>query len=217
MIELQNHFATSSFNDRFHLSALAPELLGTLNGNKLGWPGEQIGVLPQDYFPGNSVPELPVFAESDLISQLINGFVHDSNDDGIYDAQNGDTIYLVDNSRITASRGANCDIQLAGNVFPQGFTVTASVFRLVIPGPEAVAVELKSWLEVPGAASISILNMGADGSLVLPANFDLDLGRIPLFTVTPDIAHGNYQWDCRLLDPVTGETRAVDSNMFIVR
>ncbi len=217
LVQAINFFPQSTFNDHINLHTVIPEILGQIEGNVLGWPGEQNGVLPQDYFPGTGVPPVPVFSEPDFISQSVFGFIHDLNGDGVFNEFNGDTVYLVSNGRITASLAASCDIQLNPTPHGDGDTVTATVFRLTNPGAEPVAIELKSWLEGPGFEPIPWLNQGADGSLVLPANLDLDIGPVTLFTVPSAAPRGNYKWNCRLLDPVTGEIRATDINRFEIQ
>ena len=70
---------------------------------------------------------------------------------------------------------------------------------------------------VPKVPPISFVNVGTDGSLVLPAGTDVDLGPVPLFTVTAAMPRGNYEFSCRTLDPVTGELLTEDLNPFDVQ
>ena len=215
--EAINYFAPTTFTDRIHLGPILPETLGRIEGKQIGWPGDQIVVLPLDFFPGTGIPSVAAFSETEVISQSVFGFVHDADDDGNFNTLNGDTLYLVSNGRITASLGVSCDIQLSRGVYMDGDTVTATVFRLTNPGTEAVAVELKSWLEGPNFEPIPLINEGADGTLVLPAGFDANLGPLPLLTVTPAITRGRYEWNCRMINPVTGESRSSDINLFDVQ
>ena len=53
--------------------------------------------------------------------------------------------------------------------------------------------------------------------LVLPADTDADIGPIPLLSIIPGFPRGYYRQDCRLLDPLTGETTANDINRFEVQ
>jgi len=77
-----------------------------------------------------------------------------------------------------------------------------------------MALKIKTWFEVPGFGSISHIDEGYDGSIVIPAGFDRDLGPVSLFSVTSAFPLGTYGYDCRLLDPVTGESRSLDQNAF---
>jgi len=64
---------------------------------------------------------------------------------------------------------------------------------------------------------IGVVNVGADGSLVLPAGTDVDLGPLPILPVTAALPRGDYEFSCRMLDPVTGELLAEDLNLFEVQ
>lgn len=216
-VEIMNFFAPTTFTDRIHLGTILPEILGRIEGKQIGWPGDQVVVLPLDFFPGTGTPPVAAFSETEAISQSVFGFVHDVDDDGNFNTLNGDTLYVVSNGRITASLGASCDIQLLQGIHGDGDTVTATVFRLANPGTKAVSVELKNWLEGPGFEPLPLINEGADGSLVLPAGFDVNFGPLPLLTVTPAIPRGRYEWNCRMIDPVTGESRSSDTNLFDVQ
>ena len=110
-----------------------------------------------------------------------------------------------------------CDIQLNQTSFVDGDTVTADVFRVANLTSAPVAAELKVWQGSPEMPPISFINIGADGSLVLPAGMDVDLGPVPFFQVTADLPSGTYELSCRLLDPVTGGLLSEDLNNFNIR
>ena len=110
-----------------------------------------------------------------------------------------------------------CDIQLNQPSYQNGETITAQVFRLANPGSEPVSVEIKFWLEIPRIDPISLANQGADGSVVLPPGFDQDLGPMLLATIEPGHPRGVWAWNCRLLNPVTGETSSTDINTFDIQ
>ena len=58
------------------------------------------------------------------------------------------------------------------------------------------------------------MNAGADGSLILPAEFPFrDFGPLPLFDGT---LPGEYELNCRLVEPVTGRQIFFDRNTFMV-
>lgn len=110
-----------------------------------------------------------------------------------------------------------CDIQLNALAYMEGDTVTATIFRIANLSDTALAIEIKTWLAVPGLSPISVINAGADGSLVFSAGQEIDLGPAPLFDVTAAFPRGNYEFSCRMRDPVTGELLAEDLNSFDIR
>jgi len=110
-----------------------------------------------------------------------------------------------------------CEIELSQTTYVDGETITANVFRIANLTSAQSPSEWKVWLGVPGVPPISIINLGADGSLVLPAGFDVDFGPLPLVPVTAALPGGTYELSCRLLDPVTGGLLSEDLNNFIIR
>jgi hypothetical protein len=110
-----------------------------------------------------------------------------------------------------------CDIEMSQSAYTAGDTATAQVFRIANPGAENVPVEWKVWLRIPSIPPIPVINIGAGGSLVLPAGFDLDFGPIGLFPVTAGTPLGSYEFSCRMLDPVTGELLSEDLNPFTIQ
>jgi len=111
---------------------------------------------------------------------------------------------------------AECDIQLNQSAFTEGETVVIDVFRLANTGSSETAVEMKFWFGLPVGSPVSIINLGGDGSFVLPAGLDVDLGPIPLFTVDASFPEGDYELSCRMLDPVTGALLHEDINSFTI-
>ncbi|MCP4765124.1 MAG: CHRD domain-containing protein [Gammaproteobacteria bacterium] len=110
-----------------------------------------------------------------------------------------------------------CDIQLNQSSYVDGDTVTADVFRIANLTAASLAMEWKVWLGVPGVSPIEAVNVGADGSIVLPAGTDEDFGPLLILPVTADLSPGSYELSCRLLDPVTGELLAEDLNVFEIQ
>lgn len=110
-----------------------------------------------------------------------------------------------------------CDIQFNQRTYVDGDTVIAAVFRLGNEGPGPIAVEVKSWLTLPNQAPISLLNRGADGSLVLQAGTVIDVGPVTYLTVSPVLPRGTWESSCRLLEPVTGDLLMEDLNLFEVQ
>jgi hypothetical protein len=78
-------------------------------------------------------------------------------------------------------------------------------YRLSNRGHTAAAVELKVWVEEEGLAPTSVLSLGADASLVLPAGSELDFHPSALLRKILDLPAGSYQLRSRILDPVTGQ------------
>lgn len=109
-----------------------------------------------------------------------------------------------------------CDLQMSQSSYIDGETVTANVIRIANPADTEVATELKIWLEVPGAAPISVTNEGSDGSLVLPAGMNTDYGPITLFSAT-GVPTGAYEFSCRIFNPVTGVLIVEDRNFFNIQ
>lgn len=112
---------------------------------------------------------------------------------------------------------AECDIEMSQATYVDGETMTANVFRYANLTSSPVALEWKVWLGVPGLAPVPVLNLGADGSFVLPAGTDADLGPVPLLPVNAGLPRGQYEFSCRLLNPVTGRLLREDRNFFDVQ
>ncbi|MCP5150994.1 MAG: PQQ-dependent sugar dehydrogenase [Chromatiales bacterium] len=108
---------------------------------------------------------------------------------------------------------AHCDVDLDAEVYTDGQVVTATRLRIANLGPAVAAVELK--IKLDGAAgAIGAVNVGADGSLLLPSGFDQEGGPSPLFQVTPALPRGAYSLHCRMIDPTGGEIVVEDVAAF---
>jgi hypothetical protein len=103
---------------------------------------------------------------------------------------------------------AECTVQLSRTTYGNGDDVVVSRFRIANIGAVPVPIELKIWLGVPGFSPVSLVNAGANGSLVLPVGFDYDPDPYTLFQVVPGHPRGAYELGCRGLDPVTGDLMA---------
>jgi hypothetical protein len=123
-----------------------------------------------------------------------------------------------DHAKFTAiiTAGPLCDIELNQTSFVDGQTAIAQVFRIANTSAPSVAVEFKFWIEVPGLGPVSFLRGGADGSVVLPPGFDVNLGPFPLFMLTPAFPRGDWSFGCRMLSPVTGAHVHEEINPFTV-
>ncbi len=109
-----------------------------------------------------------------------------------------------------------CEIELSQDTYVDGDTIMANVFRLSNPTAERVALEVKVWLGRPDETVRSIVNIGAYGFFRVPAETDIDLGPLWLGKVWPHKPRGEYELNCRVLDPKTGERIAEDLNEFVI-
>lgn len=109
-----------------------------------------------------------------------------------------------------AQAASPCDIQLTQPSYSNGQTVSLNVFRLTNSSAETQFYEWKLWLKSPALPDQSLVNIGYDSSLALPAGFDVDfaalLGPIVLFTIDNVLfSNGSYEIGCRLINPITGQ------------
>ncbi len=161
---------------------------------------------------------LPGLINQDYV--LINGLEPFDTGGGVYGLQVNSLDGLITGIQISGDIPLpplpTCDIQMSQPIYITGETVTASVFSISNPDTIPVAVEWKVWLETPSGIQISIINIGADGTFVLPPGFVFDAGPLSLFPadlVTP----GTYELNSRVLEPVTGELQCEDYNDFDIQ
>jgi hypothetical protein len=124
-------------------------------------------------------------------------------------------IVLLDSHDALA--GGLCELTLGQTDYFNREVVTFDVFRIANTGSLSQPVELKVWLKTPGQPPIALLNVGGDGSVVLPVSFDENFGPVDLFIVTSGFTRGVYEVGCRLLEPITSELLAEDLNSFALR
>ena len=108
-------------------------------------------------------------------------------------------------------------ITITNAVYGNGETVVASEFTLKNPNAQSVPVEIKLWLDVPGQRPISLINLGSDGSLSFPANFNQSLAPLQFFAVDSAFTRGTYSVGARVVDPITGEVYSQDLNPFVIQ
>ena len=108
------------------------------------------------------------------------------------------------------------EIEMSQESYVNGETVTATVFRLTNPTVEPVALELKVWVRINDCL-ISAFNLGSDGSVAIPAGFDQDFGPFSLRLVTDEVPRGVYEFNSRILDPITGRVLSEDINSFTIQ
>ncbi len=110
---------------------------------------------------------------------------------------------------------AFCGITLNQQIYEQGNSITVERFLLANDTEETVAIELKAWWVAPNMPPLSIFNTG---SIVLEPGLYYDFGpMLLLYQIGPEILPGNYEFNCRIIDSVTGETISYDRNLFEVR
>ena len=134
------------------------------------------------------------------------------------EGENGD-LYVVDYSAGAVRRIISApvmEIELSKASYSNGEVVSAPIYRLSNPGPVPVAVELKVWLKGPGIGPLPMVNAGSDGSYVLPARFNQNMGPVSPFQVTADLPRGTYEFSSRMRDPTTGELLSEDLNSFTI-
>lgn len=108
-------------------------------------------------------------------------------------------------------------ITLNKTTYVNADTLIAQSFKLVDPLPINVPVELKVWLGAPGIGSLSVFNIGADGSFTLPAGLQAELGPLTLGTITAAWPRGSFELSSRMVNPVTGQFISEDLNPFTVQ
>jgi glucose/arabinose dehydrogenase len=145
-------------------------------------------------------------------SLIISSFGRDESGE-IYALDLSGGIYRIYNTLNAAA----LEIQTSQTNYVNGQIVTASQFRLKNPGTAAANVELKVWLKMPAMEPISVLNLGADGSLMIPAGTNQNLGPLTLFTVDATFPRGNYEFSSRMIHPVTGKHVSTDLNIFTLQ
>ncbi len=108
-----------------------------------------------------------------------------------------------------------CDVVLNESVLTDGDQIIANVARLTNLGRK-VNVEVKAWFDFDGLGLESHTNIGGDGTFWLAPGFDIDLGPINLRTVNAEDPRGVHEFNCRLLDPVSGDHLQTDINEFLI-
>lgn len=109
-----------------------------------------------------------------------------------------------------------CDLQLNKTTYVNGDTLTANAL-VTNPGTVVVPIEAKIWIKLPATAPpMSIMNTGADGGVMLAAGFNQS---VPVMQVgiNSSIPRGDYSFNCRLLDPVTGTLLSEDFTPFQIQ
>ncbi len=109
-----------------------------------------------------------------------------------------------------------CDVEMSQTSYADGELVEISAWTVSNPGVLPIATELKMWARIVGDEPYGLSSLGADGSLVIDAGASVDVGTVPLFTVSPAIPISAWEVGCRLMDPATGEERNLDLAPFVI-
>jgi hypothetical protein len=104
----------------------------------------------------------------------------------------------------TFTRVVDCALQTSAASYGTGQTVVLASSHIANHAARALPIELKFWLRLPGFSPVSLANVGADGTFVLPVGFDSTTGPLSLFPITAGLPRGAYEIGCRALEPVTG-------------
>lgn len=110
-----------------------------------------------------------------------------------------------------------CDLELSAPGYGEGDTLTVSRVRLGNPDVTSVPIRIEVVLGRAGSESISLADVGHDGSLSLPPRSDQSFGPYPFGVVSAETPRGVYRVDCRLSDPTTGHGLGEDLNPFEIR
>jgi hypothetical protein len=151
-------------------------------------------------------------ARNSHASVVYNGYIY-----VIGGGNNEGVLNDVQYAKILPGEGPIFLITINKSNYVNGDAVTATEFRLQNLGFTDEQIELKVWLGIPGIAPIGILNLGADGSFIVPNGLNLNFGTIKLFTVSSDLPRGGYELSSHMINPVTGSTISEDLNPFTLQ
>jgi hypothetical protein len=101
--------------------------------------------------------------------------------------------------------------------YTYGDMVSLSQLKIANQTDKTATLELKLWLEVPGKDPLSVLSMGADGTLMLTPGADMSFEAFRSFKVSEDLPAGTYTLKARAIDPATGQTFYENASSFEIR
>lgn len=113
--------------------------------------------------------------------------------------------------------GPVCNVVLNKTTFVNGDTVIAQTVQITNPTTAAAAIEFKFWFEGPNNQLASFARDGAEGSFVLSPGQTIGPLSLTLLQVTAALPRGNYAFNCRFVQPVTGGPIAEDLNPFVLQ
>jgi hypothetical protein len=108
------------------------------------------------------------------------------------------------------------DVHMSKRVYRPGDTVGVRAYWISNPSGDSRGVELKTWIAAPGLAPIPAGNMSLEEVTILPAGLDRNFAPMPLFQVSANLPEGSYEFNARMIDPVTGDVLSEAINPFSV-
>ncbi len=109
-----------------------------------------------------------------------------------------------------------CNVELSQDIYFEGETITAEVFRLVNTSPDQVPVEVKSLLTAAGMEPVKVSPFRKNIKS-LKAGSDKDFGPVRLAKVDAETPVGPGEIVCRLIDPRNGGVYDVDVAPFEIQ
>src|SRR5206468_12969140 len=117
----------------------------------------------------------------------------------------------------TVTPSATFLITMSKSTYVNGDTIMATTFGPQI-GPSQVTIRIQVTVTVPTVGTLTMIDAGADGSLMLPPNLSVNLGPVSLVTVSAGFPpKGNWSMDSKVTNPITGAVISQDLNPFVVQ
>ena len=157
-------------------------------------------------FASNDDSALAVALDSGGKAHL-TGYVYSSSGQGLRD------LFVMKIS----DAGVILDLEMSNRFYERDGKVRIARFRFRNSGAAARAVAVKLTFEVPGLPPMTVLELGRDGSLMLGASLDFEVGPVDLFTVAADTKRGNYLFVSEMRDPATNALLSQDLAPFTIR
>lgn len=113
-----------------------------------------------------------------------------------------------------------CEVLMSQPTYVSGDPVNIVSLRFSNGESTPVTTRLRLQLTLPPPLSVvaNAIDLGADGSFAIPANFDKQLGPVTMFTLGPQTPlRGNFMWRCALEDPATGHVISESRAAFVLQ
>ena len=133
------------------------------------------------------------------------------------DGNSVDSPYDVFIDKVEFIRQPICDIQMSQSRYINGDVVIAQTIQVTNTTADQLSIESKFWYDGPEYSATTFGPGGLNGLFVLDGRYDENLGPLTLSPVTSALPRGTYSFNCRILDPVTGETLTEDLNPFEIQ
>jgi hypothetical protein len=109
-------------------------------------------------------------------------------------------------------------ITMSKSTYVNGDTITVNEFGPKNTSTSNAAVRIQVTITIPTMGTLSVIDIGADGSLQLPANLNVNLGPLSLFQINSSFPpKGNWSFDAKVSNPTTGAVIDQDINPFVVQ